>query len=113
MDFQAKFSLTVTTKQNLNGLVVWFDALFDLKCKEVKLSTSPKTPETHWKQSVFYLATPVAVLKDDKIEGSLRAKRARGYKRDYEVEITYTHVPAIPLPSGTKPTTWTQEYTIT
>jgi len=94
LDFESNFTVVVSRDHTLDGFVIWFDALFDLKCSHpITLSTSPHTPETHWKQSLFYLATAVSVKQGDKIEGILKAKRCRGYKRDYEVQLFYRITP--------------------
>jgi len=90
LDFENPFTLTVQRDHTLDGFAIWFDAVFDLKCSHpVTLSTSPSTPETHWKQSLFYLATAVQIYDGDTIEGILKAKRCRGYKRDYQVRLYY------------------------
>jgi len=90
LDFESNFKVTVSKDHTLDGFAVWFDAVFDLKCQHpITLSTSPHSEETHWKQSLFYLSTAVSVKNGDIIEGILKAKRCRGYKRDYEVQLCY------------------------
>jgi len=118
LDFESNFKVTVSKDHTLDGFAVWFDAVFDLKCQHpITLSTSPHSEETHWKQSLFFLATAVPVKKGDIIEGILKAKRCRGYKRDYEVQLCYRIVSKDKIgvrETGSKKSLYTvQDYTIT
>jgi len=118
LDFESNFKVTVSKDHTLDGFAVWFDAIFDLKCQHpITLSTSPHSEETHWKQSLFFLATTVPVKSGDIIEGILKAKRCRGYKRDYEVQLCYRILPKDKVggtETGSGKSLYTvQDYTIT
>lgn len=57
--FQA-FQLKMIREDRLTALVGSFDVTFHLD-HTVLLSTSPYSPPTHWKQTVFYMPEPISV----------------------------------------------------
>lgn len=59
-EFFTAFKLIITRDDELTALVGSFDVAFNLD-HPVTLSTSPFHPPTHWKQTVFYLPTPISV----------------------------------------------------
>jgi len=90
LNFDSKFTIAVLYDHTLDGFTTWFDTIFDLNCSHpVTLSTSPHTPETHWKQSIFYLPKSVAVKAGNIIEGTIKAERCQHYNREYDVQLNY------------------------
>lgn len=59
-EFSKLFRLKITREDRLTAFAGSFDATFHLD-HTVLLSTSPYSPPTHWKQSVFYLPEPISV----------------------------------------------------
>ncbi len=59
-EFFRSFQMTMIREDRLTALVGSFDVTFHLD-HTVLLSTSPYSPPTHWKQTVFYLPEPISV----------------------------------------------------
>ena len=56
------------------AFVAYFECAFTRIHKPIIFSTAPQAPYTHWKQTVFYLAEPLTVCKDEVIEGHVRQR---------------------------------------
>jgi hypothetical protein len=69
--------------------VTWFDTLFTHGTKIVNLSTSPYKKQTHWKQTVFYIDTPLEVHPGEKITGNINVVKAKVNQRELDVCIEY------------------------
>jgi protein arginine N-methyltransferase 3 len=109
LDFDSSFSLDFPRDESFDGFVVYFDTDFDLRCAEpVTLLTGPQTTPTHWKQSIFYLASPIPVQAGWKLEAGMVAKRGKENNRDYEVNIKYCVVKA----DGSKSEVFVQQYLV-
>lgn len=65
IDFTSDFVLESTIDGKLTALCGYFDAIFGLPNSEI-LSTSPETDKTHWKQTLFFLKSPINVTKGKK-----------------------------------------------
>jgi hypothetical protein len=65
--------------------VGWFDVTL---CEGIVLSTSPEEPETHWKQSIFFLDKPIKVKVGDIIEGSISLSTPKDNQRNMIADIT-------------------------
>uniref|UniRef100_UPI00398F527E protein arginine N-methyltransferase 3 isoform X3 n=1 Tax=Pristiophorus japonicus TaxID=55135 RepID=UPI00398F527E len=64
LDFASEFSLKITEDHECVAISGHFDVLFEKNCSnKVMFSTSPRSPKTHWKQTVFLLEQPVPVKK--------------------------------------------------
>ena len=77
---------------SLHGFVSWFDVVFlDPKGKGPKsklvLSTSPCSELTHWKQTVFFLPSPLLVDANDSIPCNLTLFQDPANKRHYNICI--------------------------
>lgn len=92
-EFSADVRLVAQRSARLTALVGWFDVGVVLKrgADELHmLSTSPMLPETHWKQTLFYLPQPLALSENEAID--VRAtivkhpKYARGLRISYRIE---------------------------
>ena len=114
LDFTARVTLTFTADDALEALVVWFDTRFEEGAEteegRVMLSTGPREPATHWKQTVFRLHEKVEGKVGERVEVELTAKRGEKYQRSYRVQLRYWKVnteadAALPQP-------FVQEYSI-
>lgn len=90
LTFIAPWKLTTTRNDYMTALVVYFDVGFTKIHKPIWLSTGPRAPYTHWRQTVFYLHDQLTVQKDETIEGTLECKPNTGNHRDLDFEIAYT-----------------------
>ncbi|KAJ2844622.1 hypothetical protein IWW36_005111 [Coemansia brasiliensis] len=57
-------------------------------------TTGPHGTPTHWKQTVFVLKEPVAVVVGDELHGQFVCRKSTSNPRELDLEITYFHVPA-------------------
>eukprot|EP00834_Sanchytrium_tribonematis_P007275 NODE_636_length_5161_cov_0.504544.p2 type:complete len:366 gc:universal NODE_636_length_5161_cov_0.504544:2446-3543(+) len=80
-DINLKFKIHATRNDMAHAFVVWFDTFFQLD-KEISFSTSPFAKYTHWKQSILYTKEPMALLKDDVIEGTIHIEPSKKSGRD-------------------------------
>lgn len=77
---------------SLHGFVSWFDVVFLNPTgtgpeSKLVLSTSPYSEPTHWKQTVFFLPTPLLVDADDSIPCKLTLFQDVDNKRHYNICI--------------------------
>jgi hypothetical protein len=56
--FESTFELVMLKDCAVTGFIAWFDAAMT---DNIMLSTSPKHPLTHWKQTLFYLPKGIEV----------------------------------------------------
>jgi len=89
LTFDAKWKLTTTRNDYLTAMVVWFDCGFTKIHKPIWLSTGPRAPYTHWRQTVFYLHEQLTVEEDETIEGTISCKPNAANHRDLDFEIGY------------------------
>ncbi|KAJ6252260.1 arginine methyltransferase 1-related [Anaeramoeba flamelloides] len=89
LSFNVPFELTSKYTDNINAFVTYFTYTFD-DCDEIVfVSTSPNSPETHWKQSIFYLQKPFRVQKLETITGNFLMKPNENNERDFDITIDY------------------------
>ncbi|KAH8382726.1 hypothetical protein KR009_004937, partial [Drosophila setifemur] len=71
--FRSNFLLTVQRSGVINVLVLYFDVGFphDESQVPVNLSTSPRSPWTHWEQTLLHLDEPLFVKANDRVRGVL------------------------------------------
>lgn len=104
----------INKESNIHGFSLWFDASFspgmdehsDSTCTEesqadlnfshvrngldssnIILSTSPFAPETHWKQTICFLPSPVSVTKSDTINCKIALCQEASNKRHYNISV--------------------------
>ena len=73
--FQSEFELKINETCNITAIGGSFDTIFAQMKNAVNLSTSPHTPPTHWKQTVFYLEEPIKAQKDEILKGKISVSR--------------------------------------
>ena len=88
--FSAPFCLTAARNDFVHALVAYFDCTFSACHKPLILSTSPRAPYTHWKQTVFYFDEVVVLNAGERIEGEIRVRRNEKNHRDVDVAIHVT-----------------------
>lgn len=89
LDFVAPFELRVLRQDFIHALVVWFDVHFDASATATVLTTAPGMPDTHWKQTVLYLAEPLVVFEDDLLIGRIAVRKNSANFRDLDVKLSY------------------------
>jgi hypothetical protein len=65
VNFSSKYKLEVHADSKVSAIISWFDCHFEHLKRRVTLSTSPLTPYTHWKNTIFYLDKPQHVIVGD------------------------------------------------
>ncbi|KAM4718536.1 protein arginine N-methyltransferase 6 [Anableps anableps] len=76
----------------VNALCVYFTVTFPCpdKSHSLVLSTSPFKPETHWKQAVLYLESPVEVVQDTPVSGEVSMFPSEESSRHICIRVDYT-----------------------
>lgn len=90
-DFQFKEVIVMQNKGRYEGVCMWFDCEFPINDDgdSIVLSTSPKSNETHWKQTVIVLPENQRETVDKRypIAFSLDIKRNKNNTRRYDLEL--------------------------
>ena len=89
LDFTSKFELKINKNDTIDGLVCWFDAHFSKLKNQVVLSTSIYTKCTHWKQTLFYMHTPIKAKAGEILKGIIAVKKAKVHFRNLDIAIAY------------------------
>ncbi len=89
LDFTIQYNLKMNRVDKIHGIVCWFDTLFTHLPHEVRLSTSPRSEPTHWKQTVFYFDGSFKVVPGDEISGSIAARKSHQNFRELDIKISY------------------------
>lgn len=99
--FSCEFELVALHDDTVHALTAHFDVQFTRCPKPFGFSTSPLSEYTHWKQTVFYLDTPLALRRGDKLGCSVSCKPNVKNPRDLDITIEYRPPRGLP---------WTQDY---
>ena len=91
LTFAHKYELRMNRNDTVHALACWFDTYFTNLENPIKLSTSPYSTTTHWKQTIFYLNNPIKVKTGQNLTGSIAVKRNRLLFRDLDIKISYHH----------------------
>lgn len=70
LSFTSDFHLTVKRNDFIQALATYFNVEFTKCHKRLGFSTSPDSPYTHWKQTVFYLDDYITAKKGEDIYGT-------------------------------------------
>uniref|UniRef100_A0A6B2LAE3 type I protein arginine methyltransferase n=1 Tax=Arcella intermedia TaxID=1963864 RepID=A0A6B2LAE3_9EUKA len=87
LSFTAPFQLKATRTDFAHALIAWFDVDFSRVHKPLSLTTSPKAPYTHWKQTVFYLEDVLILSEGDTISGTIDVRPNQKNPRDLDIKI--------------------------
>ncbi|KAM8938733.1 protein arginine N-methyltransferase 3 [Pelodytes ibericus] len=89
LDFSSEFSLLITRSGLCTALCGYFDVLFEENCqKPVSFSTSPQSPKTHWKQTVFLLEKPLPVTSGEVLNGKITVRKNRKDPRSLLITLS-------------------------
>ena len=85
--FSSDFHLTVRRNDFVQALVTFFNVEFTKSHKRLGFSTSPDSPYTHWKQTVFYLDDYITAKKGEEIYGTFSMQPNEKNNRDLDFGI--------------------------
>ncbi|CRL07430.1 CLUMA_CG020399, isoform B [Clunio marinus] len=85
--FCSPFHLTVKRNDFIQALVTYFNVEFTKCHKRLGFSTSPESPYTHWKQTVFYLDDYMTAKKGEEVYGSFSMQPNEKNNRDLDFGI--------------------------
>ena len=74
----------------ISGFCFWFDCYFssNKNSSMVRLTTSPSSSSTHWKQTLVFLPEDIYPLKGDSIPVDIKLKQSEENQRHYNLTIT-------------------------
>ncbi|XP_014260190.1 protein arginine N-methyltransferase 1 [Cimex lectularius] len=87
LNFSTDFALQVFRDDYIQALVTYFTVEFTKCHKRVWLSTSPESPYTHWKQTVFYLEKYITAKRDEIVNGTFTLRPNPRNSRDLDFKI--------------------------
>ncbi|KAF3836102.1 hypothetical protein F7725_028660 [Dissostichus mawsoni] len=89
---KGKFNFESFGSAAVNAFCVFFTVTFPCpdKPQPLVLSTSPFKPETHWKQAVLYLDSPVDVVQDTVVTGEISMFPSEESARHICIHVDYT-----------------------
>uniref|UniRef100_A0A8C7X789 Protein arginine methyltransferase 1 n=1 Tax=Oryzias sinensis TaxID=183150 RepID=A0A8C7X789_9TELE len=92
LTFTSPFCLQVKRNDYIHALVTYFNIEFTRCHKRIGFSTSPESPYTHWKQTVFYLEDYLTVKSGEEIFGTISMKPNVKNNRDldFTVDVDFT-----------------------
>ncbi|CAB3990689.1 probable arginine N-methyltransferase [Paramuricea clavata] len=88
--FQSKFFTSSMEKNICRGIVLWFDCEFPTELKSENsliLSTAPRCPPTHWKQTVIVLPTEISLQAGDVIGFNIKLSQSATNHRHYNIQV--------------------------
>ena len=83
------FNFEISRNCVLHGFACWFNVIFgdEDDTNHVVLSTSPDAAETHWKQTVIMLPSPLLVSKLEVVSCNLELVQDKANPRRYNISI--------------------------
>ena len=87
LTFSAPFTISAGRNDYVHALVAYFDCTFSACHTPVELSTSPNAPQTHWKQTVFYLDEMLTLVEGETVHGTISVKPNPKNHRDIDIRI--------------------------
>jgi len=85
--FSAPFQLTMRRNDYVHALVCFFNIEFTHCHKRIGFSTSPESPYTHWKQTVFYFDDYLTVKKGEELHGTFASRPNERNERDLDFDV--------------------------
>jgi len=89
LSFSSPFHLIVKRNDYVHAFVTYFNIEFSACHKKVGFSTSPDSPYTHWKQTVFYFKDYLTVKKGEEIFGVFTCTPNSRNSRDLDFEVEF------------------------
>lgn len=87
LDFESPFHLVVKRNDFIQALITYFNVEFTKCHQRLGFSTSPESPYTHWKQTVFYFDEYLTVKKGEEIYGMFKMKPNARNNRDLDFMV--------------------------
>jgi 2-polyprenyl-3-methyl-5-hydroxy-6-metoxy-1,4-benzoquinol methylase len=95
LEFTKPFTLIASSgAKHWHAICLWFDTPFaigreqTLEESTINLDTSPLLPPTHWKQTMFFLPAPLAVVAGESVAGELSITRHPENPREMVFTLT-------------------------
>ncbi|MCP4499759.1 MAG: hypothetical protein GY822_07335 [Deltaproteobacteria bacterium] len=85
-EFCDTFQFRMQKSGTLHGIAAWFRVVL---CDGIEISTSPKHPQTHWKQAFFPFRDSISVVKGDILEWSVDVDSVRHDSDDTTISYDY------------------------
>jgi len=79
----------MTKNEKIHGIVTWFDIEFGHLENIVRFSTSPRSPYTHWKSTVFYFDDHFDGKSGDILKGSFAVRKSKTNFRELDIKVSY------------------------
>jgi len=89
LNFSHKYSVIIERTDTIHALVAWFDAEFTKLKEPIKLTTSPYSKETHWRQVIFYLNEEINAKAGYELHGSIAVRKSKKEHRSLDIKISY------------------------
>lgn len=88
--FKTSFRLNINRDDFVYAFLTYFDAVFKHSHYSFVLSTSPNRPQTHWRQTVFYIDRVLHMQEGESIDGVFSLKKHKNNFRDLAIELDIT-----------------------
>jgi len=85
--FTSPFHLQIKRNDYIQALVTFFNVEFSRCHKKTWFSTGPDHPQTHWKQTTFYLRDYITCKKGEEIYGQFKMEHNHANKKELNIEI--------------------------
>lgn len=91
LSFSCDFRLVARRNDYIQALVTYFNVEFTKCHKKMGFSTSPDSPYTHWKQTVFYIDDYITAKKGEEIMGkfSMQPNEKNNRDLDFVIDVTF------------------------
>lgn len=91
LSFSCDFRLVARRNDYIQALVTYFNVEFTKCHKKVGFSTSPDSPYTHWKQTVFYIDDYITAKKGEELTGkfSMRPNEKNNRDLDFMIDVAF------------------------
>lgn len=91
LSFNSDFHLQVRRNDFIQALVTYFNVEFTKCHKRLGFSTSPESPYTHWKQTVFYFDDYITAKKGEEVFGtfSMHPNEKNNRDLDFKIKINF------------------------
>lgn len=93
LSFKSNYVIAAQRDDTIHALLGYFDIFFSFGTEVVAFSTSPASPYTHWKQTVFYLDNIISIKRGEEITGEIECHPNIKNPRDLDIRIDYKHHP--------------------
>ena len=91
LTFTSPFCLQVKRNDYVHALVAYFNIEFTRCHKRTGFSTSPESPYTHWKQTVFYTEDYLTVKTGEEIFGTIgmQPNAKNNHDLDFTIDLDF------------------------